>query len=824
MYSSAKNLRLAGRQLRRAPGFAVTVVLVLTLGIGATTAMFSVVEGVLLRPLPFRDADRLVRLGDHLGGRPGISVTAGEIDTYARSASAFSSLGGYINASYELSGGERPKEVRATRMTASTLATLGVSAAAGRVFTAQEEDAREPLAILSYALWVQRYDRDPRAIGSLIVLDRKTYTVIGVMPRGFDFPTNTSRLEQTQLWLPLRLTAEELSEEHAGFWGYQIVARLKDGVTLEQAAQDADRVAQQTMQSFPPSRAAIRIRGDVQSLREYTVGEIRPLLRTLFLAVCVVLAIACANVAGLMLVRAIRRRREYAVRLALGAPWSAIAGESVCEGLLLSAAGGALGLGLAAAAIQSVVRWLPESMPRVDAISMNATVAGFALLLAVATGALCSLAPAFAALRVDVAQSLQESTRSNTGGASHVWLRTGLMVAEVAIALALLTVSGAFLRSLQKMQTVDPGFRADYVAVARYQLPVQQYPSEPSVHAFRREVAERLSRKPGVLQVGLINSLPASGLSARAAYTLEGQRAEGWKLKFAAFAMTYGDYFETMGIRLIEGRYFTERDRDDAPLVVIVNELMAKDCWPGQSAIGKRLHVGNPQNPLPWATVIGVVADTKIGSRDEESDEQWYLPVEQPSILYGTRTQGALQQGAAGYVALRSALPAEQMTQTLRSTIAEIDPLLALDPVEAMDEAVANVEAPRRFNTELIGSFAIAAVLLAVTGIYAVVAFSVSQRTQEIAVRVAVGAQRRDIARLVLISGAKIAAVGCVIGVAGAAAVSRIVNAFLFQVSGTDPVIYGAGVVVMVLLALAASAIPAARAAAADPNEALRSM
>ena len=390
------------------------------------------------------------------------------------------------------------------------------------------------MAVISYALWLTRYHRDPGVLGTSIVLDRKPYSIIGVMPRNFEFPLQTGQLNQTQLWVPMSLTPDELSDERAGFWGYQIVARLKDGVTLPQAATDANRVAAQIMRNFPARMSTLRIRGDAVSLHECGVGDARPLLRTLFVAVSIVLLIACANVAGLLLVRAIRRRREYAVRLALGARSSVIVRESVMEGLLLSLAGGLLGLGFASVAIRTALRLLPESMPRVNSISMDANVAIFALLLALATGALCRLAPAFAALRTNLTESLKDGDRTSTGSASHAWLRSALVVSEIAIALVLLTVSGAFLRSFQKMRAVDPGFRPEHVLVAGYQLPLNQYPTDTTVDTFNRNVVDHLMSKPGIVAVGITNVIPASGAAAQATYTIEGEPKESWKLKFAS--------------------------------------------------------------------------------------------------------------------------------------------------------------------------------------------------------------------------------------------------------------------------------------------------
>jgi len=818
-----REFRLAIRQAAKTPGITLTVILTLAIGIGATTAIFSLIEGVLLRPFPFKDPKQLVVLGDHLRQGSGVSVTAREIGIYSESTSAFSSMGGFIGKAFEMSGAGVPEEVSGERFTASVFPTLGTDPLLGRVFTQQEEGDHQPLAVISYALWTNRYHRDRNVLGTSIDLDRKSYTIIGVMPRGFEFPLASSLLNQVQIWVPLSLSAEEKNEQ-SGFWGYRMIARLKDGVTFAPAAQDVDRVAQQIMRGFPPSMAAIHIRGDVTPLHEYEVGEVRPALRTLFLAVSVVLLIACANVAGLLLVQAVRRRREYAVRLALGARSSLILRASVLEGVLLSVGGSLLGLALATTAVRTTLHLFPDSMPRVDSISIDAGVVAFALGLALLTGILCSLASAFAALRTNLTETLKEGDRA-AGAATHARLRSALVVVEIAVALVLLTTAGAFLRSLQKMRAADPGFRPEHVLVAGYHLPASQYSTQDSFDAFNRAVVDKLSAKPGTVAVGLTTMLPASDQAAQSAYTIEEEPVDRWKLKFAGFALTYGDYFRAMQIPLRKGRYFDEHDRADSPLVIIVNQTMANDCWPGKDPIGKRMHVGNPKKGLPWATVVGVVADTSTGSRDKERIEQWYAPALQPAILAGNDSGGSRAPVTTnGFITLRSSLPSEQLTQTLRSAVTEVDPLLALQQIRPMQDVISKVEAPRKFNTDLITAFALGALLLAASGIYAVVAFSVSLRGQEIAVRMTLGAQRTNISRLILVSAAKLAWLGCVVGVAGSAGVSRIVSSFLFQVSPTDPLIYSVAVAVMFALALLAALIPAARAASINPITALRAI
>ncbi|MGB9078419.1 MAG: ABC transporter permease [Terracidiphilus sp.] len=823
MFRIAKDLHFAARQLLKTPGFTLTVILTLALGIGVTTAIFSLIEGILLRPLPFRDPGRLVLIGDSLGNNRGAGITAREVSIYAHATRAFANMGGYIGESLELSGGPLPEEVAASRLSASIFPTLGIEPILGRVFTQQEEDARAPVTVISYALWTNRYHRAPEVIGSTIELNRKTYSIVGIMPRSFTFPVDSSRINPTELWVPLSLTPEELSDQAAGFWGFQLVARLRDGVPLSAALQDVQRVAEQVMRSFPPGMSTIRIRGNVTPLQEYLVGEARPVLRTLFLAVSIVLLIACVNVAILLLVRSTRRRREYAVRLALGARPRVIVREALCEGLLLSLAGGLLGLGAAAAGVRAMMRFLPDSLPRIDSITIDGGVAAFALLLALLTGVVCSSGPAFAAAHTDLLENLKEGVR--TGNAkSHAWLRSTLVVAEIAVALVLLTTAGALLRSYQKMLAVDPGYRADHVLVAGYQLPIEQYATNASVDAFRRAVLDRLAQKPSVSAVGLTDILPASNSYGMAAYTIEGQPTEGWKLKFAPFGSIEGDYFRSLGIPLIRGRLFSANDRTGEPLVVVVNQSMAAHAWPGQNPLGKRMHVGNPKKGLPWATIVGVVGDTRVGSVEDPAPDQWFAPAAQPAILYGENSSWKLATSPGGYLVLRSALPPEQMMQTLRATVAGIDPQLPLRRVRTMTDVVADSQAPRRFNTKLIAAFALGALALAITGIYAVVAFSVSLRTQEIAIRMALGSQRAGIARLILLSGARMAAIGCALGIIGSFAVSHLLMSFLFNVSPSDPLIYLASVVLMMAVALLASALPAARAASADPIEALRAI
>lgn len=813
-------IRYSFRRLAKAHWFAVTTILTLAFGIGACSTVFSLIEGILLRPLPFRSPARLVQLGEHLGNNPGIGVTARDIDVYSKATSAFSSVGGSTGTTFELTGGSVPQIVSAARLTYGVFPTLGVEPLIGRTFTQQEDLAHIPVAILSYALWTDRYHRDPHILGSSIELDRKVYTIIGVMPRNFEFPIQVGRLNQAQLWVPMSLIPEELSEQAAGVWGFQMVARMKDGMTVREAKEDANRVSQEIMRSYPATMSNIQIRGDAKPLSEIVTGNVAALLRILFIAASVVLLIACTNVAILMLVRAIRNHRDHAVRLALGAGSGTILRETVVEGTLLSVAGGVIGLAGAGIAIRVALHLWADEIPRADSISIDAAVALFTFGVALLTGLASSVAPSFVALRTNLMLSLKNAT--GVGTRSHARLRSALAITEIAIALLLLTVAGAFLRSYQKMLAVDPGFRPEHVLVAGYELPATKYPTDETIEAFNRTVIERLSSKPGITTAGIGNTLPSSGDSGMAAYTVEGERSDGWKLKSAGFGAIYGNYFATLGIPLLAGRTFTQNDRPNSPLVVVISQSMARHSWPGESVIGKRIHVGNPKKGLPWATVVGVVGNTRIGPRDQEGNDQWYYPAQQPAILHGFQLSGVRIVPAGGFIVLRSTLLPEQMIGVLQESVRRIDPLLALDQVQSMSNVQSRTESPRRLMTELIGGFALSAILLSVTGIYAVMSFAVSQRTQEIAIRMALGARRNNVTKLILHYGTWMALAGCGIGIVGSLAAARYVQSFLFEVTAADPWVYFVCVVLMVLFAIVASIVPAARAASVDPVAAMR--
>jgi predicted permease len=791
--------------LRKSPGFTLTAVLTLAFGVGATTAIFSIVEGVLLRPLPFHAPSRLVALGDRLEGvdygAGGFGVTAPGVRTYIRDTSAFSSLGGYTPTTYELSGVGTPTQINAARLTAGIFPTLGVSPLMGRPFTEQEDDGSQQVALISYQTWRSRFHGDENILGRKILLDRKTYEIIGVMPRDFEFPLVPGQLNRSELWVPMSFTQNELTAG-TGSWSYYMVGRLKPGVTPAKAQQDAAGAAQEIMRNFPPALSRRRIHPDVSLLDEVTVAGARPLVRTLFLAVAVVLFIACANLAGLLLVRVIRRRREIAVRLALGATGAAILRQSLLESLLLSVGGGLLGFALAWAALRVGVSLLPETLPRINSIGVDWAVAGFALSLAVLTGLLCGLIPA---------------------GVGHGRLRSALVVAELAVALVLLTASGLLLRSFEKMRSVDLGFRADHVLVATYSLPRQEYSTQDAIDQFNLTLRNRLEQLPGVQAVGVTTILPASDLEYGATFTPEGYiPPQGAGLNISWMPQVMGNYFQAQGIPIIRGRGFTPADDANAPLAVIVNRTLAEHYWPGQDPIGKRLHRGPMEAKLPWLTIVGEIGDVKELGADLPTQNQIYVPSAQVKAGVGSFATPEMRVGNNGYIVLRSAVAPEQMADSLRAVVRSIDPQLPLTDVESMDRVVTEDQAPRRFNTALISSFAAAAVLLSLLGIYSVIAFSAAMRTQEMAIRLALGSQRANVMRIILVSGAKLGLVGCGLGVAGAVLATRLLRSLLFQVDPLDPAVMALAAVSIFLLALAASLVPARRAASIEPMQALR--
>jgi predicted permease len=821
------SFRIAVRQLLKSPGFSITAVMMLASGIGATVAMFSLMDCVILRPLPFPDSDRLVRLNDtiegaDIGGNGLAGVTGPDIPNYMRETQSFDGLGGSRLTAYELSGIGDPAQINATRMSGGVFTALRVQPLMGRYYTQREDDQKQQVAVIGYAMWQERLRGNPHVLGTKILLDRKPYEIIGVMPRSFEFPLIGGHLNQSELWVPLSLAPEEVGPTASASWNYDMIGRLRPGVTPQQAQTDAERVAQEANRNFPSFVASLREHAVIHSLHEDTVSDSRQLVRTLFLATAVVLLIACANLAGLLLVRAIRRRREIAVRLALGARAGALLRQAMVESLAISITGGALGLVFAEIALRVGVSHLPETLPRINEIGINWEVVLFALLLALFTGAMCGLAPAFAGLRTRVNDSLKEGGRSGTGS-GHARLRSALVVGEIAIALMLLAACGLLLRSFEKMRAVDLGFHPDHILVGTYSLPQKQYSKQPEVDTFNEELLRRVQQLPGVKSVGITTFLPASGSNSNTTFIVDGYAApKGAGLNLATPVIIQGDYLQALGVPLLVGRLFGAADTAQSQLVAIVNHKFAQHYWPNGDPIGKRFRIGTVETPTPWITIVGEVADVKENSPDAPNKEQWYQPIKQSEASVGTLAQPTDLNGNQMSIAVRTSMNPEQITNSLRATVRSLDLQLPLAQVQTMEHAVSETEAPRRFNTAVISAFAIAAVLLAALGIYSVMAFAAALRQQEMAIRMALGSQRSGILRLIFVSAAKLGIAGCIIGLIGAAAALHLLRSLLFNVSPFDPLVLLMAAVFVMLLASAASLLPALRAASIQPMKALR--
>jgi putative ABC transport system permease protein len=699
---------------------------------------------------------------------------------------------------------------------------LGIGPILGRVFTQEDDDQRNKVAVLSYGTWRNRFNADPKVLGSKILLDREPYIVIGVMPRDFEFPLLAGRTSQSELWVPMSYKPDELSN---GLWDCLMVGRLKAGISPDQAQTDAERVAQYAIRNHPEYTNRMNVTAQVRPLRQEVVQEGRSSIRMLFLAVIVVLLIACFNVAGLMLIRAIHRQREIALRLALGSGAFTLLVQSAIEGLLLSTTGGLLGLGMAALVLRFGQRFFPETLPLINRIGLDWRVVVFSVLLAISTGVVCSLAPAFAAIRTSVTTVLKEGGRTGTGGAGHTRLRSALVIAEIAIAMALVSASGLLLKSFERMQAVDLGFQPEHLLSAFYSLPRSQYPTQASINRFNMELQNRLKHLPGVTAAGWICFLPEASISPDIAFTVEGYvPTTTAKLNIGVPLEIVGDYFSAMNIPLLRGRTFADADQADSALVAIVSRNLAERYWPGQNPIGKHIRWGDPKLQAQWMTIVGEVEDVKQDGPDKPTKLQIYQPLVQEAASWEPSFSSATGwvDGDLGYVVLRTPLPPEQMTNAMIAAVRSIDPQLAPTRIQTMEHAIFDREAPRRFNTGIITIFAAAAVVLALLGIYSVIAFSAASRTPEMAIRVALGSRRAGIMGLILASGAKLAGAGCVLGLLGALAASSLIRAFLFDVSPYDPLVLALSAICIFLLALVVSFFPGRKAASIEPMQALR--
>ena len=804
-------LRQSLRTLAASPGFTAAAVLTLALGLGANTAIFSVVQAVLLDPLPYREADRLVML---FHSYPKLdleraSVSAYGFRRYEREAKSFATMAAATGwrAPQNLTGAGEPLRVRTLAVTARYFDVLGERAAHGRTFVeGEDQPGREKVVVLAQGLFRDRFGAEPGVVGSKISLDGEPYRVVGVMPAGFGDG-------QLDVWIPLAFPPDILSIDELTSEFLTVIARLAPGVSFEQAKAEMATISGQLLTEVPDLREpGWHVRLD--PMAEIVVGDVKPALLVLLGAVGLVLAIACANVANLLLARGASRQREIAVRAALGAGRGRIVRQLLGESVLLALAGGALGLVVAFWGVRLLERGLPEHLAAVD-VGIDLPVLGFALAISVATGLLFGLAPALQLSRPRLASELT-GTRSSAGPRRHL-LRAALVASEVALSLTLLVCAGLLIRSFSRLQEVDPGFATDGVLTFRVALPEARYGEDHQILAFWDRLLERLGSLPGVQTAGAVSGLPLSGFLGTASYTLEDrQTADGEPSPHGSPRVASPGYFAAMGIPLLQGRLFTEADREEAPPVALIDQSVARRYWPDGgphgSPIGKRLAFffeGSDAEPR-WREIVGIVGHVRNDTLGEESKGQIYMPLAQ-------------SPDRSLAIAIRIAGDPAAVTDEVRREVLALDPQQPIYEVRPIAELVARSLAQARFSTSLFTLFAALAAVLAVVGIYGVIAYSVAQRTQEIGIRMALGADRERVVGLVVRQGALLAGIGLAAGLVLSLLATRLLGSLLYEVSATDPLTFAAVPVLLAAVALAASWLPARRATRVDPVRALRS-
>jgi putative ABC transport system permease protein len=808
MRSFLLDLRYAARVLLKSPAFTVVAVLALALGIGANSAIFSVVNSVLLRPLPYKDPDRLViawesnpqLLDDYLKTH-NEAAPANFYDWQAQSH-VFENLAAFRWRDFNLTDGDNPEQVVGNGVTPNMFATLGVSPLIGRDFLPEEGEAgKDAEVILSYGLWQRRFGADPNVVNRQIGVNGQAYTVVGVMPRDFEFPR-----AQAEMWTPFAPTDQTKANRTSHFLYTR--ARLKPGVSIEQAQAEMDTIAARLRQQYPDSNSQRGVR--VASLPSESVAQIRPALLILLAAVGFVLLIACANVANLMLARATARQKEIAIRTALGAGRWRIIRQLLTESVLLSFVGGVFGLLLAKWGVDLLLASMPREfalgIPGWNKIGLDYRVLAFTLVVSLATGILFGLFPAWQASKSDINETLKEGGRSSATGRGRY--RSALIVSEVTLALVLLVGAGLMIRSITRLMDVNPGFDPQNLVTLQLSLPRSQYAKSQQVTNFYSELTRRVASLPGVESVASIDMMPMGGSGGTASFVVEGKPAPPKGQYPEANARTASPgYFKTMHIPVLEGREFDEHDTPDSPLVVIINETFARKYWPGEDAIGKRLL--DPENRIPPAQVVGVVGDIKHWGLDDKAEE----------YLYTSSTQ---TPGNSMFVVVRTASDPAGMTASVRNEVRTLDKQLPVYDVKPMSQRIIESTASRRLVMFLLGVFAAVALALASVGIYGVMAYSVTQRTHEIGIRMALGAGRGDIVRMVVRQGMLLALAGVALGLILSFAVTRFMASLLFGVGANDPATLVAVSLTLALIALLACLIPARRAMRVDPMVALR--
>ena len=805
-----RDARYGLRLLGRHPGFTAVAVLTLALGIGANTAIFSVVEAVLLRPLPYPHAEQLAMVWENVNlpayKNDQNTPAPGNFNDWKEQSTAFDAMAAIGFRAWNLTGAGDPIRVSGEAVSANFFPALGVDAALGRTFTEDEDQAGGPnVAILGYGLWAEAFGADRSIVGRTIHLDDAAYQVVGVMPRGFAFPDPDDRL-----WVPIALTKDQLANHGSHF--LRVLARLRPNATIGQAQAELDGVAARLSRQYPASNTGVGVR--LLSLREQAVGDVRTPLLLLLGLVGFVLVMACANIGNLLLVRSSAREREFAVRAALGAGGSRLLRQLLTESALIAMLGGALGLALARSGIAALMWIAPATLPQAADLSINATVGLFNFAIAGAAGLLCGLAPAWQAGRTDLHDALKADARMSSR-ASSTRARNLLVVVETAVGVVVLVGAGLLLRSFWRLEQVPLGFRADRALTFRVVLPPGRYESVQKRAGFYQQLIERLEHAPGAEAAAGISFLPLTLSGRSSGVNIEGDPPPTpGEVKFVDFRSITPGYFTTMGIPLSQGRDLSWSDTSGVPNAIIVSEATARAFWPARSPLGRRLKLGRADNQLiPWLTVVGVVGNVHQLDFVGQPRPAIYLAASQDSGM-GDTVRDWVVRAAADPTALATAV---------RAAVSAVDPTLPITRVQTMDQVRSGALAREQFVLLLVGLFAAVAIVLAGVGLYGVTAFTVAQRTRELGIRLALGATPLDVVRLVIAYGGRLVVVGIAIGTAGSLGLTELIRTMLFGISARDPMTFTGVAVLLTLVLLAACYLPARRAMRVDPVITLRS-
>jgi putative ABC transport system permease protein len=801
-----QDLKYGARMLARSPGFTLVVLLTLALGIGANTAIFSVVNAVLLRPLPFPRPDRLVLLTERTAQFPILSVSYPNYVDWKRMSHSFEALGGVQTANLTLTGVGDANRVAAQRVSANLFAMLGIRPLAGRTFRPEEDKAAgAPVALVSYGLWKRQFGGG-NLLGQSITLDNKSYTVVGILP-----PNLTILGQSADVMVPMEPWAATLPDDRAWHVGIAPIARLKDGVTIEQARAEMNGIVEDLGKQYPLYNTLTG--ANVYRMQEQLAQNTRSALLVMLGAVGFVLLIGCANVANLQLARAVGRQREIAVRMAIGASRGRLLRQLLTESLLTSLCGAGLGAMLAWLATPRLLALAPNLIPLGNTVEIDGRVLAFTAAIALLAGVAFGLAPALHAARTDVRDALNETVRGSEGGMRHRKLRGALVIAEVAITMALLVGAGLLLRSFERLQNVAIGFPMEHLLVADVPVSAQTYTKPDQRLEFFDRLIERAAAIPGVEKAGAASFLPVSGRGSAIYFNIEKRPpASAQEYVIANFRAVSSNYLQTLEVPLLQGRWLSPADKENSPAVVIINHTMARTYFGDESPLGQRMQLGAlPDKDSPWMEIVGVVGDIKQAP-DTDSPAEMYLPFRQADAMIPV-----LQMS----VVLRTTEAPLSEASALGSIVRDLNPNQPLVKVRTMEDNLATTIALPKFRTTLLALFAGIALLLAAIGIYSVMSYSITQRTREIGVRMALGAAPSDVLRMTLRSGILLALTGVILGAALSLALTRAIGSFLFQVSGTDAATYLAVGGLFLGIAAAACWIPARRATRVDPMVAL---